>query len=633
MDERAHDGGETGGDPGSIAHSPESAPQKTTASPDRSRQACLPPLEAQLPRAAGGGAGAVAALLATDHGGWHAAPDVGHAPAEPTVPRAELGEPVAREAPPAEPAAPVGDDAAFAAQSSPPVEPVQADTHPDGTGPPGADGEAGTAAGTLDDDATHKSTSGVEEMVAAADDAAPQSPPLTEEGGIAPAALDPIDQPLPVHADETTVSGTGEIAAMDDAAAAAATAPASEALPGEPAVSAGAALPTPVPAPQEQAEPAPAQASAPGEESREPEPPVSQPVPVLPTETIAQLIPEVRRAAADGAPALTPSVVPVLRPFEREAVVSREPAAPVAPAPPPAYFDPHPSGRAPRPGPVPPPPPALDGIPHARPLRPAAPAMQPPAAVSTVPPIPAEAPARPAPSVQPGRLRRVLRVALAVLLAIAVLQSALLILYRWVDPPTSMLMLGQRLTGTPITQRWVPLERMSPNLFAAVISSEDGHFCRHHGVDWGELREAIESAADGSARGGSTITMQVVKNVFLWPSRSYLRKAIEIPMAYAMELLWPKRRILEVYLNVAEWGPGIFGAEAASRYHFRKPALLLSQREAALLAVSLPNPIERQAGRPGAGTVRLADNLLLRLKASYPNTRCARIRALDDRAG
>ena len=193
---------------------------------------------------------------------------------------------------------------------------------------------------------------------------------------------------------------------------------------------------------------------------------------------------------------------------------------------------------------------------------------------------------------------------------------ALLVLYRWVDPPASTLMLGQRLAGTPISQRWVPLERMSPNLAAAVISSEDGHFCRHHGVDWGELKEAIESAGDGIARGGSTISMQVVKNLFLWPSRSYLRKALEIPLAYAMEALWPKRRVLEIYLNIAEWGPGIFGAEAAARYHFRKPALLLTPREAALLAVSLPNPFERQAGRPGPGTVRLADNLLLRMRAA-----------------
>jgi monofunctional biosynthetic peptidoglycan transglycosylase len=222
------------------------------------------------------------------------------------------------------------------------------------------------------------------------------------------------------------------------------------------------------------------------------------------------------------------------------------------------------------------------------------------------------------------RRHLLLRAGLLVLLASGGLVLALLVLYRWVDPPASTLMLAQRFAGRPTTQRWVPLERMSFNLVAAVVASEDGHFCRHHGVDWSELREAIESAGDGLARGGSTISMQVVKNLFLWPSRSYLRKAIEIPLAYAIETLWSKRRILEIYLNIAEWGPGIFGAEAAARYHFRKPALLLTSREAALLAVSLPNPMERQAGRPGPGTLRLADNLLLRMKAAQASTACLR---------
>jgi len=244
-----------------------------------------------------------------------------------------------------------------------------------------------------------------------------------------------------------------------------------------------------------------------------------------------------------------------------------------------------------------------------------------------VPPSPLVAlplPARDATRTLGRRLRLALVAALAVAAVLAALVLALATLYRWVDPPMSTLMLGQRLAGMPVNQRWVPLERISPNLGAAVIQSEDGHFCRHHGVDWGELKEAIDSAGDGLARGGSTITMQVVKNLFLWPSRSYVRKAVEIPLAFVIEALWPKRRILEIYLNIAEWGPGVFGAEAAARYHFRKPARLLTPREAALLAVSLPNPIERQAGRPGPGTQRLADNLQLRMRAASANTRCLR---------
>jgi len=214
-----------------------------------------------------------------------------------------------------------------------------------------------------------------------------------------------------------------------------------------------------------------------------------------------------------------------------------------------------------------------------------------------------------------GALGRGLRIAGGVLAGVAALLLGAILCYRVFNPPTSMLMLIQRLGGTPIYQRWVPLARIAPVLGQAAIASEDGRFCRHRGVDWGELAEAIESARDGVARGGSTITMQVVKNLFLWPSRSYVRKALEIPLAYAVELVWSKRRILEIYLNVAEWGPGIFGAETAALYHFRKPASLLTLREAALLAVSLPNPTERQAGRPGPGVLRLANRLVARLSA------------------
>ncbi|HZT47877.1 MAG TPA: monofunctional biosynthetic peptidoglycan transglycosylase [Hyphomicrobiaceae bacterium] len=234
-----------------------------------------------------------------------------------------------------------------------------------------------------------------------------------------------------------------------------------------------------------------------------------------------------------------------------------------------------------------------------------------------------------APRTGGGRLRLAVRTVLAAVAALAGLVLVCAVLYRWIDPPTSMLMLGQRLTGTAIVQRWVRLERISPSLIVAVTLSEDAQFCRHRGVDWGELKEVIETAGDGpTVRGGSTITMQVVKNLFLWPSRSYLRKAIEIPLAYLVEALWSKRRILEIYLNVAEWGPGIFGAEAAARYHFRKPASQLDAREAALLAVSLPNPFERRAGRPGPGTQRLADNLLLRMRAASAAASCVRTRPI-----
>ena len=270
----------------------------------------------------------------------------------------------------------------------------------------------------------------------------------------------------------------------------------------------------------------------------------------------------------------------------------------------------------------------------APPFSPLQPAVFVPRAVPAIPPAPWRE-ARLPPSIPikvepPRTLRRALRLAAFGLLAFAGAVFVLIILYRWVDPPASTLMLGQRLGGTPIVQRWVPLTRISPNLPLAVILSEDARFCRHAGVDWGELKEAIETAGDGVARGGSTISMQVVKNLFLWPSKSYVRKAIEIPLAYLIEVAWSKQRILEIYLNIAEWGPGVFGAEAAARYHFRKPAALLGPREAALLAVSLPNPFERDAGSPGPGTQRLADNLLLRMRAARATAGCVRARSGGD---
>ncbi len=203
--------------------------------------------------------------------------------------------------------------------------------------------------------------------------------------------------------------------------------------------------------------------------------------------------------------------------------------------------------------------------------------------------------------------------------AATLLTSLLLVLFRFVDPPTSALMFTQRLYGTEIDNRWVPLNRVSPNVVRAVILSEDNKFCGHWGIDVGEMRAALEKADREGAdalRGASTISQQVAKNVFLWPSRSPVRKVLEIAVTVPMELIWPKARIMEVYLNIAEWGPGIFGVEAASRHHFNKSASRLTQREAALLAVALPNPFERVAGKPGQGTQRLAATIEGRMAAT-----------------
>lgn len=207
------------------------------------------------------------------------------------------------------------------------------------------------------------------------------------------------------------------------------------------------------------------------------------------------------------------------------------------------------------------------------------------------------------------------RVILYAVLGYFALVLLLIGLFRFANPPGSMLMLTQFFSGTEIDRRWVPLSAMSPHLVRAVIVSEDGRFCEHSGVDTAAIREAIERAAKGTPRGASTISMQVTKNLFLWNAKSYVRKVIEIPLTLALELVWPKWRVLEVYLNIAEWGPGVFGAEAAAQHHFNKPATRLTERESALLAAVLPNPVVRNAGKPGPGTSAKARVVQARVKA------------------
>lgn len=201
----------------------------------------------------------------------------------------------------------------------------------------------------------------------------------------------------------------------------------------------------------------------------------------------------------------------------------------------------------------------------------------------------------------------------------------LILVYRVVDPPGSTLMLVRWVGGASIDHSWVPLGRISPRLISAVVVAEDGRFCEHWGIDLDAIEYAIERAGDGVPRGASTISMQVTKNLFLWPSKSYLRKALEVPLTLLMELVWPKWRILEVYLNVAEWGPGVFGAEAASRHHFAKSAARLGEQEAALLAASLPNPFRRDAGDPGPRTARKARIIQARMHAAGPSVPCVRV--------
>ncbi len=249
-----------------------------------------------------------------------------------------------------------------------------------------------------------------------------------------------------------------------------------------------------------------------------------------------------------------------------------------------------------------------------------APASQP---TLDVPAPPASTMAPPPRSVWPRRIRRAILILMGLVVGYAVLVLTLIVAYRWIDPPRSALMITTRLSGQPVLYAPVPITSISSYLQRAVITSEDARFCQHQGVDWGALYEAMNES-----RGGSTITMQTAKNLFLWSSRSYVRKAIEIPVALTIDAFWPKRRILEVYLNIAEWGPGIFGAEAASYYHFDKPASRLTAHEATLLAATLPNPIARDAGEPGRITSVLASRLRGRMANSDAFVRCLGLRSM-----
>ena len=203
------------------------------------------------------------------------------------------------------------------------------------------------------------------------------------------------------------------------------------------------------------------------------------------------------------------------------------------------------------------------------------------------------------------------------MLVVLLLPYLLAIFYR-AGHPVSTLMAWRYLTGAPMSRQWIDLNAMSSALPRSVVASEDAKFCSHHGIDWTALREVIDDAEDGEvARGGSTITQQVAKNLFLWPGRSMVRKALELPLALWIDFVLPKPRILEIYLNIAELGPGgQFGVQTGSLYAFGHGASMLTPREAALLAAILPNPHLRSARNPGPGVRRLAGIYVARAQAA-----------------
>lgn len=204
-------------------------------------------------------------------------------------------------------------------------------------------------------------------------------------------------------------------------------------------------------------------------------------------------------------------------------------------------------------------------------------------------------------------MRRLIRIVIILAIAVVLIPYAIAPFYRVIDP-VSMPMLWRWATGKRVHRTVVPLNRIAPALRLAVIVAEDGSFCRNRGVDLSAIREAMQQADEsGEARGASTITQQTAKNLFLWEGRSFIRKGLEFPLALWLNLVLPKRRVLEIYLNIAEWGPtGEFGAEAGARWAFGKSARDVNSSEAAILAAVLPNPVQRSARTPGVLVRRLA---------------------------
>lgn len=213
-------------------------------------------------------------------------------------------------------------------------------------------------------------------------------------------------------------------------------------------------------------------------------------------------------------------------------------------------------------------------------------------------------------------MRTVIAWILRILTIILLLPPLLILIYRFVPPPATPLMVIRSIEGHPRHSRWVSAEEISPEMFRAVIASEDAKFCRHHGFDWQAMNQDFERYEEGvgKLRGASTISMQTAKNLFLWPGRTFLRKGLEAPLTAELELILTKKRIIELYLNIVEMGPGIYGVEAASEAAFHHSARTLNRREAALLAAILPSPLKSSASRPSAYIQRRVGTIEARLE-------------------
>ncbi|MGI9350117.1 MAG: transglycosylase domain-containing protein [Rhizobiaceae bacterium] len=210
------------------------------------------------------------------------------------------------------------------------------------------------------------------------------------------------------------------------------------------------------------------------------------------------------------------------------------------------------------------------------------------------------------------------RFGLGIFAAVFLLPAILLLIYRIeAVHPVSTLMIRDGMAGPGAKREWIDFEDISPVLYQSVMMSEDGRFCFHNGIDWNALNQVIDDAIDGErTRGASTVTMQLVKNLFLWPNRSFVRKGLEIPYALMAEAILGKQRIMEIYLNIAEWDEGVFGIQSASRRYFNRSARKLGPRHSALLAVTLPNPRGRNPAKPSRRMNALAGTIRARARAS-----------------
>jgi monofunctional biosynthetic peptidoglycan transglycosylase len=220
------------------------------------------------------------------------------------------------------------------------------------------------------------------------------------------------------------------------------------------------------------------------------------------------------------------------------------------------------------------------------------------------------------PGRKPNLAGRIVRAAVSLVLVFGLIGPvAVVILYRYVPPPLTWLMIQRTFEGHGFDRRWVPLSQISPALVRSVIASEDSGFCQHHGFDVAAIEKAMahnEAQTNGKIRGGSTISQQTAKNVFLWPHRDWVRKGLETWFTVLIEAIWGKPRIMEVYLNSIEWGPGVYGAEAAAQADFRVSAARLSEAQAARLAAIVPKPLSWKAAKPGPYIARRSGRIVAR---------------------